>query len=323
MLFFLIGLSDLCANEPTAQPPNMAYSENRAYAELHLAVFLWGFTAILGDLISLNAVTLVWWRVLLTSISLLAFVRVGKIVREVGKRQALIFAGLGCVVALHWVTFYGAIKLANASVGLICLATTALFSSILEPLIVNRKFLWYEMALGLFILPGIWLIIDGVDASMTTGVLVGLSSALLVTIFTTFNKLYVEKTEPLRITFIELTAGTLFLTPLLPFMPGNFWPEPVDWLYLIVLAVLCTTLTNFLFLRALKQLSAFAANLTVNLEPVYGIALAYFLLNDAEELTPSFYWGTGLILVAVFGYAGLKRVMKRRGVNNGLERHVV
>lgn len=301
----------------------MAYSENRAYAELHLAVFLWGFTAILGDLISLNAVTLVWWRVLLTSISLLAFVRVGKIVREVGKRQALIFAALGCVVALHWVTFYGAIKLANASVGLICLATTALFSSILEPLIVKRKFLWYEMALGLFILPGIWLIIDGVDASMTTGVLVGLSSALLVTIFTTFNKLYVEKTEPLRITFIELTAGTLFLTPFLPFMPGNFWPEPVDWLYLIVLAVLCTTLTNFLFLRALKQLSAFAANLTVNLEPVYGIALAYFLLNDAEELTPSFYWGTGLILVAVFGYAGLKRVMNRRRVNNGLERHVV
>lgn len=301
----------------------MAYSENRAYAELHLAVFLWGFTAILGDLISLNAVTLVWWRVLLTSISLLAFVRVGKILREVGKRQALIFAGLGCIVALHWVTFYGAIKLANASVGLICLATTALFSSILEPLIVKRKFLWYEMALGLFILPGIWLIIDGVDASMTSGVLVGLSSALLVTVFTTFNKLYVEKTEPLRITFIELTAGTLFLTPFLPFMPGNFWPEPVDWLYLIVLAVLCTTLTNFLFLRALKQLSAFAANLTVNLEPVYGIALAYFLLNDAEELTPSFYWGTGLILVAVFGYAGIKRVMNRRRVNNGLERHVV
>lgn len=301
----------------------MAYSENRAYAELHLAVFLWGFTAILGDVISLNAVTLVWWRVLLTSISLLAFVRVGKIVREVGKRQALIFAGLGCIVALHWVTFYGAIKLANASVGLICLATTALFSSILEPLIVKRKFLWYEMALGLFILPGIWLIIDGVDSSMTSGVLVGLSSALLVTIFTTFNKLYVEKTEPLRITFIELTAGTLFLTPFLPFMPGNFWPEPIDWLYLIVLAVLCTTLTNFLFLRALKKLSAFAANLTVNLEPVYGIALAYFLLDDAAELTPSFYWGTGLILVAVFGYAGLKRVMKRRQVNNGLERHVV
>jgi drug/metabolite transporter (DMT)-like permease len=290
----------------------MAYSENRAYLELHLAVFLWGFTAILGDVIMLNAVTLVWWRVLLTSISLLAFVRVGKLLKEVGKKQALIFAGLGCIVALHWVTFYGAIKLANASVGLICLATTALFSSILEPLIVKRKFLWYELALGIFILPGIWLIIDGVDSSMTTGVLVGLSSAVLVTIFTSYNKLYVEKADPLRITFIELSAGTLFLTPLLPFMPGNFMPGLMDWAYLIVLAVLCTTFTNFLFLRALKKLSAFAANLTVNLEPVYGIALAYFLLNDAEELTPSFYWGTGLILIAVFGYAGLKRYFRLR-----------
>lgn len=291
----------------------MPYSDNRAYAELHLAVFLWGFTAILGDLISLNAVTLVWWRVLLTSISLLALVRAGRIVADMGRRQVLIFAGLGCIVALHWVTFYGAIKLANASVGLICLATTALFSSILEPLIVKRKFLWYELALGLFILPGIWLIIDGVNASMTTGVLVGLLSAILVTIFTSYNKLYVEKSDPLRITFIELSAGTLFLTPLLPFMPGTFWPTSIDWVYLIILAVLCTTFTNFLFLRALKKLSAFAANLTVNLEPVYGIALAYFLLNDAEELTPSFYWGTGLILVAVFGYAGIKRFFRLRG----------
>jgi len=286
------------------------YSDNRAYAELHLAVFLWGFTAILGDLIQLDAVTLVWWRVLLTSISLLAFVRVSTLPRDLGRRQILIFAGLGCIVALHWVTFYGAIKLANASVGLICLATTALFSSILEPLIVKRPFVWYELALGLFILPGIWLIIEGVDASMTGGVLVGLVSALLVTVFTSYNKLYVEKSDPLRITFIELSAGTLFLTPALFFLPGNFLPGATDWLYLIVLAVLCTTFTNFLFLRALKKLSAFAANLTVNLEPVYGIFMAYFLLNDAEELSPNFYWGTGLILVAVFGYAGLKRYFR-------------
>ncbi len=288
----------------------MAYSENRAYAELHLAVFLWGFTAILGDLISLNAVTLVWWRVLLTSLSLLAFVRAGKIIKDLGLRQVLIFAGLGCIVALHWATFYGAIKLANASVGLICMATTSLFSSIVEPWITGRKFLWYELLLGAFILPGIWLIVDGVDPSMTTGILVGLLSALLVAIFSSFNKRYVDKADPFRITFIELSAGTLFLTPFLPFMPGSFMPTAMDWVYLVILAVLCTTFTNYLFLRVLKKLSAFAANLTINLEPVYGIALAYFILNDAEELTPSFYWGTGLILVAVFGYAGLKRYFR-------------
>lgn len=287
----------------------MPYTDNRAYLELHLAVFLWGFTAILGDLISLNAVTLVWWRVLLTSISLLAFVRLGSLIREMGRQQLLRFAGLGCIVAFHWVTFYGAIKLANASVGLICMATTSLFSSIVEPLITGRKFLWYELLLGAFILPGIWLIVEGVDASMTPGILVGLLSALLVAIFTSFNKKYVDKADPLRITFVELSAGTLFLTPALFFTGDAFWPSASDWMYLVVLAVLCTTFTNFLFLRALRKLSAFAANLTVNLEPVYGIALAYFLLNDAAELDTSFYWGTGVILVAVFGYGWGRRFL--------------
>jgi len=305
-------------HSPTPPLPNSptisaSQSDTRAYLELHLAVFLWGFTAILGDLIQLSALTLVWWRVLLTSISLLAFIRIGSLLREVGRRQALIFAGLGCIVALHWVTFYGAIKLANASVGLICMATTSLFSSITEPLITGRRFLWYELLLGAFILPGIWLIVDGIDASMTPGILVGLLSALLVAIFTSFNKRYVEVADPLRITFMELAAGTLFLTPLLPFYGGTFLPPtPLDWLYLVVLAVICTTFTNFLFLRALKTLSAFAANLTVNLEPVYGIFLAYFLLNDAEELSPRFYVGTLVILVAVFGYTAIKRWLIRR-----------
>lgn len=284
----------------------------RAYLELHLAVFLWGFTAILGDIIELPALTLVWWRVLLTSLSLIAFVRAGKIMKDMGRRQVLIFAGLGCIVAVHWVTFYGAIKLANASVGLICMATTSLFSSIVEPLITGRRFLWYELLLGLFILPGIYLIVEGVDSSMTIGILVGLTSALLVAIFTSFNKKYVEAADPQRITFIELTAGTLFLTPLLPFAGGDFMPQPIDWFYLIILAIICTAFTNFLFLRALKKLSAFAANLTVNLEPVYGICLAYFLLNDAEELTPTFYVGTGVILIAVFGYTGMKRWLRQR-----------
>ena len=303
-IFALISYSIIFA--PMLQPGS------RAYAELHLAVFLWGFTAILGDLISLNAVVLVWWRVLLTSLSLLALVRIGSLLKDMGRRQVLIFAGLGCIVAAHWVTFYGAIKLANASVGLICMATTSLFSSITEPLITGRKFLWYELLLGAFILPGIWLIAEGVDPGMLNGIFVGLFSALLVAIFTSFNKRYVEKADPLRITFVELSAGTLFLTPFLFVAGGAFWPTPSDWLYLIVLAVLCTTFTNWLFLRALRHLSAFAANLTVNLEPVYGIFLAYFMLNDAEELSPQFYLGTAVIIVTVFGYAGVKRVLRRR-----------
>lgn len=297
----------------TSQDPTTS-----AYAQLHLAVFLWGFTGIIGDWIQLNALTLVWWRVMITSVVLFPFIRPGALLADLGRKQVLIFTGLGVLVVLHWVTFYGAIKLANASVGLICLATTSLFSSIVEPFIVDRPFNWYETSVGLLILPGIYLIADGVDPSMLNGILVGLLSALLVALFTSFNKKYVEKADPLRIVFLELGAGTLFLTPLLPMYGGQFMPSLADFGWLIFLALLCTIFTNWLFLRALRVLSAFAANLTVNLESVYGILLAYFLLDDAEELEPTFYLGTAVILVAVFGYAVIKRRLRQRAAAQGL-----
>lgn len=291
----------------------MAYSETRAYAELHLAVFLWGFTAILGDLIQLSAITLVWWRVLLTSLSLLAFVRFGQLYKELGRKHLLTLLGIGCLTGLHWVAFYGSIKLANASIALICMATTSLFSSLLEPWIVGRPFRWYELLLGVFILPGIYLITEGSSEAMNVGIVVGLVSAFLAALFTTLNKRYMGDTHPFRVTFIELGGACIFLGLLLPFLGSSPFlpPRPIDWVYLLILALLCTTLTYVLSLRALKKLSAFATNLTINLEPVYGIFLAYFLLNDRQELAPNFYWGTLIILMAVFGYAGVKRYLKR------------
>ena len=153
---------------------------------------------------------------------------------------------------------------------------------------------------------------------MNVGILVGLLSAALVATFTSLNKRYIGSSDPLRITFIELGAATLFLSPFLLVWGGErFWPAAIDWAYLLVLALLCTTLTFFLSLRALHKLSAFASNLTVNLEPVYGIFLAYFLLDDADELGPNFYWGTLVILVAVFGYAAGARVHNRQRASVG------
>ncbi|MEL6275934.1 MAG: EamA family transporter, partial [Bacteroidota bacterium] len=172
----------------------MAYSESRAYVELHLAVFLWGFTAILGDLIQLSALTLVWWRVFLTCLSLLAFVRLGQIYRDLGPRYLFTLMGIGCLTGLHWLAFYGSIKLANASIALITMATTSLFSSLLEPWIVGRPFRWYELLLGIFILPGIWLITEGSSDEMNLGIIVGLVSAFLASLFTTLNKRYIRKT---------------------------------------------------------------------------------------------------------------------------------
>jgi len=296
----------------------MAYSETRAYIELHIAVFLWGFTAILGDLIQLSALTLVWWRVFLTCLSLLAFVRLNKIYSELGKRHFFTLLGIGCLTGLHWLAFYGSIKLANASIALITMATTSLFSSLLEPWIVKRPFRWYELLLGILILPGIWLITEGSSSDMNLGIVVGLVSAFLASLFTTLNKRYIGNTDPLRVTFIELGGATLFLGILLPFFGvANFWPPSgLDWAYLLILAILCTTLTFVLSLRALRKLSAFATNLTINLEPVYGIFLAYFLLDDARELDGRFYFGTGIIMIAVFGYAGINRWVKMKKNKN-------
>lgn len=296
----------------------MAYTTTRAYLELHLAVFLWGFTAILGDLIELSAVTLVWWRVFLTSLSLVAFIRIGKLYKEVGKTQLLRLAGIGLLTGLHWVAFYGSIKLANASIALICMATTSLFSSLLEPLIVKSPFRWIELLLGIFILPGIWLVAEGSADNMNLGIIVGLASAFLAALFTNLNKRYMGETDAMRVTFIELGGATIFLGLLLPFLgTETFFPtRSIDWVYLLVLALLCTTLTYVLSLRALRKLSAFATNLTVNLEPVYGIFLAYFLLNDSQELNPSFYWGTFIIMLSVFGYAAIDRYQKKRRITD-------
>jgi drug/metabolite transporter (DMT)-like permease len=292
--------------------------EKRAYLELHVAVFLFGFTAILGELIQLSALVIVWWRVLITSISLIFMIRVGRLFRTLPLKSILHFAGIGVLVALHWLAFYGAIKLSNASITLVCMATTSFFTSLIEPLIMRHRVRWYEILLGLLIIPGMALIVTSTDTSMNLGIVVGLISAFLAALFATLNKRLVGKTDELSITFLELGSAWLFLTLVLPFYimssegPVQMMPSLLDWGYLIVLALLCTTLAYVLALRALRHLSAFASNLTVNLEPVYGVALAWVLLNEHEELSPNFYWGMLIILLAVFSYPLVRRVMRKR-----------
>jgi drug/metabolite transporter (DMT)-like permease len=296
----------------------MLTEERRAYLELHLAVLLFGLTAILGDLIQLTALVLVWWRVLLTSGSLLPFVKARHLLRDLGRPLLFRFMGIGVLVALHWLTFYGAIKLSNASITLVCMATTSFFTAFLEPLIVKRPFRWYEMALGLLIIPGMVLVVNNIQPGMVWGLIAGLTSAFLAATFATFNKKYLANVHPSRVTFVELGSAWLFLSIILGFFLitgrdfGAWLPASnLDWFYLLILAFLCTNLAYTLSLRALRHLSAFAANLTVNLEPVYGIILAWLLLNEQEDLDPGFYWGVVIILLAVFSYPIIRRRMKR------------
>ena len=283
----------------------------RARAQIHFCVFLWGFTAILGKLITLAALPLVWWRMLLVSGTLLLLPRVWRALRALSTRLRLAYAGIGVIVSLHWLTFYGAIKLANASVAATCIAIAPLFLAFLEPLLARRRFDARELLLALAIVPGVALVVDGVPADMRLGVGVGVLSALLVASFSALNKRLVEHADPLGVTALELGAGAAFLTLLAPLLPhaGTAYPLPDahDALLLLILAYACTLLPFALSLHALRNISAFGMQLITNLEPVYAIVLAIVLLHEQRVLEGRFYIGVAIILLAVFAHPLLAR----------------
>ena len=283
----------------------------RARLQIHFCVFLWGFTAILGKLITLAALPLVWWRMLLVSGTLLLVPRVWRALRVVPLRLALAYAGIGVIVSLHWLTFYGAIKLANASVAATCIAVAPLFLAFLEPLLARRRFELRELLLALVVVPGVALVVDGVPAGMRLGVAVGVLSALLVATFSALNKRLVAHADPLAVTALELGAGAAFLTMLAPLLPhsGSAWPLPDahEALLLLILAYACTLLPFALSLHALRQVSAFSMQLITNLEPVYAIILAIVLLHEQRVLDARFYLGVMVILGAVFLHPLLSR----------------
>ena len=284
----------------------------RAYLELHFAVFLYGFTAILGDLIALPATVLVWWRVLFTAISLLFLIQFGKTLKGIPRKLLWEYIGIGILIGLHWITFFASIKLANASIALVCYATCSFFTSILEPMITKTKFKWYELGLGALVIPGMALIVQSIEIEMLIGVWVGLFSTLLIALFSILNKQRIHELDTPSLTFIEMASALFFISLVLPFyyywnpeLP--FLPNVNDWVYLLVLALGCTTLALILNLRALKHISAFASSLTYNLEPVYGILLAILILKENKELTTTFYLGVLIILASVFSYPLIKK----------------
>ena len=249
----------------------MAMSDSRkAFLQIHFCVLLWGFTAILGKLISLPALPLTWWRMLLVVAALACVPRVWRGLRAMPARLRWAYAGIGVLVALHWLTFYGSIKLANASVGATCMALATVFTALLEPKLAGRAFSRRELGLGIAVLPGVALVVGGVPGGMRLGIAVGAISALLVAIFGSLNKRLVERADPMTMTALELGAGALALTALAPMMPLLFpvfagdllaLPGPRDALLLLALALACTLLPFVLSLVALRHMSAFGAQL--------------------------------------------------------------
>ncbi|MGH8114695.1 MAG: DMT family transporter [Rhodanobacteraceae bacterium] len=285
-------------------------SNSRAHWQLHFCVLLWGFTAILGKLITLTALQLVWWRMLLVTLALMLLPKVWRELRTMPPRRIAAYAGIGVLVSLHWLTFYSAVKLANASVAATCIALAPVFLAVVEPMIVGRRFEPRELLLGVAVVPGVALVAGGVPADMRLGVWVGVLSALFCAIFGALNKRMAERGGALTVTCLELGAGTLFLTLVTAVWhtEGTFViPGPRDAVLLLILALVCTLLPFALALAVLRKLSAYTVQLTTNLEPVYAIVLAILLLGEQHQLDGWFYAGVVIILGAVFVHPLLVR----------------
>ncbi len=284
---------------------------SKARLQIHFCVLLWGFTAILGKLISLPALPLVWWRMLLVAGSLLLAPRVWRGLRAMPARLRGAYAGIGVLVSLHWLTFYGAIKLSNASVGATCIALGPVFLSFIEPWIARRRFDPRELVIAAVVVPGVAMVVGGVPHGMRMGIAVGVLSALFVALFGAFNKRLVDHGDPLTVTCLELGTGTLFLSVLAPLLPhaGSAFvlPDAHDALLLLALSFGCTLLPFALALVALRHLSAFGVQMVTNLEPVYSIVLAIVLLGEQRELHAWFYVGVAVIIGAVFIHPLLQR----------------
>ncbi|WP_276381887.1 DMT family transporter [Flavobacterium sp. H4147] len=274
----------------------------KSYLNLHLIVFIWGFTAILGALITIDAENLVWYRMLIAMIFLGGFIAFKKQSFQVPVKEffKLIFVGL--LIALHWIFFFKAIHVSNVSITLSIFSLGAFFASLLEPLFYGRKVLWYEVFFGLVIIAGLGLILQ-VEIKYLTGVYYALAAIILGVLFTLMNGKLISDHEPSVITFYEFGAGVFFITIYFLFQgkfTADFFQMSLNnWVLLLILASICTAYAFTASVKVMQRLTPYTVMLTTNLEPVYGIVLAYFILGGKEKMSVEFYIGAVIIIITV------------------------
>lgn len=287
----------------------------KSQLKLHLIVFIWGFTAILGKLISLSALPLVWFRMLFAVGFIFIFIKFKKIPLVISKKMALLFLLSGCIIALHWFTFFKAIKVSNVSVTLACLATGSFFTAFLEPLFYKKKVIWYEVFFGLIVFLGLYIIFK-FEGNYLYGIILALTSAFLSALFSVINSKFVKSFDATIISFYELSGGVLFFTFLLAvsnsFSASFFQLSMRDFWYLLILSSVCTAYAFIVSTSVMKYLSPFTVMLTINLEPIYGIVLAILFFKDSEQMKTEFYCGAVVILLSVILNSIIK-AKKRQG----------
>lgn len=275
----------------------------KAFLQLHIAVFLAGFTGILGRLISFNEGMIVWYRLLFTAVTMWVLFGFRKKIQSLSYAEILRISGVGFIAALHWVTFYGSIKYSNVSVALVCFSSISFFTALFEPLILKKKLNWTELMLGIITIAGIYIIFH-FDTRFKTGIIIGIISAVLAALFPIYNREFLKKTNVETMLAWQQTGGFVVLSLLLPFYlqrfpVKSFIPGWEDLGWLLVLAWFCSVLAFQYSNNALKTLSAFTVSLTYNLEPVYGILLAFMVYRENELLGKWFYIGFAVIAIVL------------------------
>lgn len=295
-------------------------SKLQHFLHLHLIVFIWGFTAILGKLISIESIPLVWYRMLLAVFFIAIYFVWKKKTFSLDKKVVLKFAFLGIVIALHWITFFKAIKVSNVSVALVTMSTGAFFTSFIEPFFFKRRIKPVEILLGCIVIIGLYIIFN-FETQYTLGIIYALISSLLSALFSVLNGLYVKKHDANVISFYQLLFGVLFVTLFLG-IQGKFTIEffqlpTMDWLWLFILSSVCTAYAFIASVKLMKHLTPYTIMLTINLEPVYAIILALIVFGEKEEMNSGFYLGA----LIVFGVVLLNGVIKNAGkIRNRLKR---
>lgn len=288
------------------------------YLHLHFLVFIAGFTAILGELITINAIPLVWYRMVFASILMLIYIKIIGFKLKISYKSILRFAFGGVIVALHWITFFESIDKANISIALTMFSTGAFFASLIEPLIYRRKIIWYEIVFGLIIISGVCIITQS-EIKYITGILLGISSAFLSSLFAVLNGKFLQHHSATVISFYEFISGVLFITIFLLFsgaINNDFFVlSAPDFGYLLILASICTAYAFIASVYIMKIISPYTVVLTYNLEPVYGIIFALILFPEKEKMSSNFYYGAIVILSTVLlnGFIKNRKILKRKG----------
>lgn len=293
-------------------------SHLKNYLHLHFLVFIAGFTAILGELITIKAIPLVWYRMVMAAILMFIYIKIAKVRIKITPKAILRLSIAGIIIALHWITFFGAIDEANISIALAMFSTGAFFASFIEPIIYKRTIIWYEMVFGLVVIIGVFIITQS-EIKYLTGILLGISSAFLSSLFAVLNGTFLKQHTATVISFYEFLSGVFFISLYILFFGGGFSMDffslsQSDFGYLFILASICTAYAFIASVYVMKLISPFTVVLTYNLEPVYGIIMAIILFPETEKMSSNFYCGATIILATVLLNGLLKnsRLLKRK-----------